>query len=347
MFESKNIYHYLFAFSLIIVANYVGSKFKQNFSEKSDEYELIKKYLLNESPLYGFNKPKIWIHSKYEINARKWKDFNSRNSTDLNQPYLHLTIKSIVDHCGDDFHICLIDDDTFSKLIPSWDVDVASVAEPMKTRLREIGLLQLIYIYGGMVVPNSFLCSKNLKDLYYDGVYANKPFVCESVNRTNNVVAQKQKLLFIPDTYFMGCNKNDPVILQFIDYLKSRNNNPHFTSEFEFLGDSSQWCIKSIEKHDMNLIGGQQIGIKTQNRKPILLEDLFEEKYLDLDKKVYGIYIPANEVLRRNKYQWFTVLSKDEIMNSNLAIVKYIKASIVDANNEYFRPTTIHTAISI
>ena len=61
MFDSKNMYHYLFAFSLIMTASYVGNTFKQNFSERTnDEYELIKKYLLNDSPLYGFNKPKIW-----------------------------------------------------------------------------------------------------------------------------------------------------------------------------------------------------------------------------------------------------------------------------------------------
>jgi hypothetical protein len=47
-----------------------------------DEYEMVKQYLLNESPLYGYNRPKIWIHSKYEVNSRKWKSFYSRNSTE-------------------------------------------------------------------------------------------------------------------------------------------------------------------------------------------------------------------------------------------------------------------------
>jgi hypothetical protein len=135
MFSSKNISHYVVTGATILVASYFLNKYKQNF-ETNDEYDLIKKYLLNESPLYGYNRPKLWIHTKYEINARKWKDFYSRNSTDLNQPYLHLTIKTIVNHCGDDFNICLIDDDTFSKLIPSWDVDLSTVAEPMRAHFR-------------------------------------------------------------------------------------------------------------------------------------------------------------------------------------------------------------------
>ena len=58
------------------------------------------------------------------------------NSTDLNQPYLHLVIQSIIDKCGDDFHICLIDDESFSKLIPSWNVDITNMADPHKQLFR-------------------------------------------------------------------------------------------------------------------------------------------------------------------------------------------------------------------
>lgn len=125
---------------------------------------MIKNYLLNESPLYGYNRPKLWIHSKYEINSRKWKDFYSRNTTDLNQDYIHLTIKTIINHCGEDFNICLIDDDSFGKLLPNWDVDLMNMAEPRKSNYRAMGMAQLIYVYGGMTLPNSFVCLKNLKD---------------------------------------------------------------------------------------------------------------------------------------------------------------------------------------
>ena len=113
MFSSNQITQYLMLFGVIIVAGYFGNSFNQKFQNK-DEYDLIKQYLLNESPLYGFNRPKLWIHSKYEVNARKWKDFYSRNTTDLNQPYIHLTIKTIINHCGNDFNVCLIDDESFS-----------------------------------------------------------------------------------------------------------------------------------------------------------------------------------------------------------------------------------------
>ena len=336
MFSSNNINHYIFAAGVIFVVSYFASNMKQSF-ESNDEYEIIRKYLLNDSPLYGYNRPKLWIHSKYEINARKWKDFYSRNTTDLNQPYIHLTIKTFVNHCGEDFNVCLIDDDSFSKLLPSWDIDLANVAEPMKSHFRNLGLMQILYFYGGMVAPNSFLCIKNLKSFYDEGISGNKPFVCEAVNRTMNIEKQKHKLLFIPDLYFIGAVKNDPTILELVEYLKHRNKSPHFSCETDFVGDSSQWCLEAIQKQKLNLVGGEKIGVKTQDRKTILLENLMEEEYLNLSPSAVGIYIPAEEILIRPKYQWFAVMPAEQILKTNMIISKYLMASIADTTNEYHK----------
>ena len=348
MFDSKNINHYLFAFGLILVASFFGNRFKHAF-ESNDEYEMIRQYLLNESPLYGFNKPKLWIHSKYEINARKWKSFQSRNSTDLNQPYLHLTIKTIINHCGDDFNVCLIDDETFSNLIPSWDINVNLLAEPMKSHYRELGMANLLYLYGGLVVPNSFICTKNLKSLYDATISNGQPFVCENLNKSVNLAKQKHKMLFTPNGFFMGASKNNEAIRELIDYLQKRNKNPHFSSEVEFLGETQQCYIEMINAQKMTLIGGELIGLKTNKRKPILLDDLMGDAYLDLSPNSLGIYIPADELLIRTKYQWYTVLPTDDVLRASPIISKYIMASIVDTSDEYHnsKKSEIRSVISI
>ena len=346
MFSSKNISTYAITITVILAASYLASKFNQSF-QNNDEYDMIKKYLLNDSPLYGFNRPKIWIHSKYEINARKWKDFQSRNTTDLNQPYLHLTIKTIINHCGEDFNICLIDDESFSKLIPSWDIDLNKVAEPMKSQFRQMGMAQLVYYYGGMVLPNSFLCIKNLKSFYENGIANSRPFVCEQVNHTTNLKNQKFKLLFVPDLYVMGAVKNDPTILELIEYLKARNKTTLFNSEPEFVGDTSQWCLDAIKTQKLNLVGGELIGVKTQARKTILLENLMEEEYLDLSQKAVGIYIPADEILKRPKFQWFSVLSSEEVLKTNAIGSKYLMASILDSTDEYKKSSEIPSVVAL
>jgi hypothetical protein len=339
MFDTKTTTHYLFIFGLIIVASYFGNSFKQAFAPKNDEYEMIRKYLLNDSPLYGFNKPKLWIHSKYEINSRKWKSFQSRSSNDLNQPYLHLTIKTIINHCGEDFNVCLIDDESFSNLIPSWDIKVNLVAEPMKSHYRELGMANLLYLYGGLVVPNSFICMKNLKEMYSHCIQSNQPFVCENVNHAVNLAKQTKKMLFTPNSFFMGAPKNNETIRAYIEYLKIRNQNPHFNSEVEFLGQTQQWFIEAIQKQQLTLVGGEMIGVKTIKRKAILLDDLMSDNYLDLDPNTFGLYIPADELLIRTKYQWYAVLSADAVLQASPIISKYIMASIVDTSNEYHNQT--------
>jgi len=346
LFSSKNTSTYFFTLGIVFVASYFANKFKQNF-ETNDEYELIKKYLLNDSPLYGHNRPKIWIHTKYEVNARKWKDFYSRNTTDLNQPYIHLTIKTIIDQCGKDFNICLIDDESFSKLLPSWDVDLNKVAEPNKAHLRELGILQLIYFYGGMTVPNSFVCTKNLKQLYETGIAWNKPFVCENINRNTNLLKSKGNKLFSPDLSFVGASKTDPVILELIEYIKSRNSSGHYSNQNEFIGDLSYWCETAIQNQKMNLQGAELIGVKNNQGKQILLENLMEEAYIQFHPDSYGILIPADEILRRPKYQWFAVLSSEAVLNTNAIVSKHLLSSIADSEDMYKQDNELRSVVTI
>lgn len=335
MFDKKYTKQYIIAIILVVFASYVGNAFKDKFTDNSEqEYDMIKQYLLSDSPLYGSNKPKLWIHSKYEINARKWLDFQSRNSNKLNQPYLYLSIQSIIDHCSQDFHVCLIDDETFSKLIPGWDVHVSTLADPVKTDLRELGLLKLLHIYGGIVVPDSFVCTRSLIDLYNDCVSNDKPFMIEDINK-HTTMNSETRPLFMANTHFMGAVKQHPIIELLITLMSNKTKNGQFTNEYHFTGEEKTVIKNIIQGGKINLIDGKLIGIKNTKNKPILLEDLLEEKFLDISKDYYGIYIPKDDILKRTKYQWFSVITTQELLNSNLAIVKYIKASMVDSSHIY------------
>ena len=327
MSASDEALYYLFVAGAIVASTYFGLTWGTN---KATDYASIKHYMLNESNLHGYDKPKIWIHSKFEYNSRKWLCFHSRSSYDLNQPYIHLTIRSIIEHCGDDFHICLIDDNTFSKLLENWDIDLNTVAEPMRTRYREIGMLELVHQFGGLVLPNSFVCLKSLKDVYYTGTEGGRPFVCESVNRTTDMLTQKGINMFNPSSYIMGAQKHNSVVKEYIQYLKHINQNLHFSSDQEFIGQTSQWCVHRIRGGDMNLVGGETVGIKTASGKPVLLDNLMEEEYLALSPYLVGIYIPEDELLARTKYQWFAVMPVANILQTNTILSKYIKMAMVD-----------------
>jgi hypothetical protein len=234
-------------------------------------------------------------------------------------------------------------------LIPSWEIDLSKIAEPFRSQYRQLGMMEIIYYYGGMTVPNSFLCMKNLKSLYDEGIKGGNPFVMEKINRSMNVLSNSKdgKKLFVPSISFMGAPKNNPTILEFVKMLKTRSQNPHFTNEYEFLGDTSQIASSFILKNEMNIINGQLIGIKNQKNKPILLEDLMEEEFLELDSNCYGIYIPNSAVLNRPKYEWFAVMEISELLMSNLSIVKYMKASIIDTIDEYSKSNEMKSVTAI
>ena len=333
MFENKNLTRISLIAAGALLLSFFATKMndKNAKNESKEDYEKIQNYLLNESPLYGHNRPKLWIHSKYEVNARQWKDFQSRNTTNLNQSYLHLTIKSVLNYNSQDFNICLIDDDSFRKLIPTWDVDLVNMADPMKSQFRELGMLMCSYYYGGMIIPNSFICLRNLLPLYEKYTYGNQLFVTEKINRINNIQQGTNMYSMIPDTYICGAEKENELMLELINDLQNRLKSAHFQQEDDFKGFVSTWCLQKLKIGKVVVVDGKEVGVKTTKNKPILLEDLMEEDYLDVGKYCYGIYVPGDEVLKRTKYNWLCTMSEDEILASRIAISKYLKVSNVDS----------------
>lgn len=305
---------------------YFGNQIKSKYTSENFlyEYKLVKEYVLNESPIYSHSKPKIWIHTKYELNARKWRDFGTRNTTDLNQPYLHLTIQSMIRHCGNDFHILLIDDDSFPKLLDDWSYDLSSMHGKEKDIYRQYALAKMIWKYGGILVPNSYLCLHSLLPVWNQYAHTKKPFVFEMPNRTSGMEVNRN---FVPDMTFLGCGEsNNEKMMEFLNFLYKRVSEVHKSAENEFEGDIPSWLHIAVHRGIFDLISGDVIGVKTNKRnKPICIEDWMEEKDIDLSEKCCGIFIPAEEILRRPKYQWFASLHTTDILKSNMILSKYMR----------------------
>ena len=308
---------------LIIILMGVGFVYRRyiNKYETDDElqqYNLIKKYLLNDSSITRSKKPIIWIHVPYEYNARKWQSFGSRSSLDLNLPYQNLTIRSIIDH-NPNFHICLIDDNSFNNLLPGWTIDINKVGEPQKNNVRKLGLLKLLYIYGGMIVPSSFLCLRNLEIFYDESIRNNKPFVVEN---KCDIFTGDNVLNMIPDANFIGAPKNNNVIEQFCKFTENLISTD-YTDETRFLGDFNKWCIHAVSTKQMNLVSGSLVATKDTNGNPIKAEDLLREGYLDISDGIVGIYIPGNQILSHSSLSWFCYLKEDKILTSKFILSKY------------------------
>ena len=93
---------------------YKKLKLDEDINTSDYYYKMVNQYLLTDKSLGINTKPLLWIHLHNDntiipdVNSRFWINFKSRNTKEFNQPYQYLTIKSIIDKCGDDFNILFI-----------------------------------------------------------------------------------------------------------------------------------------------------------------------------------------------------------------------------------------------
>ena len=59
----------------------------------------------------------------------------------------------------------------------------------------------------------------------------------------------------------------------------------------------------------------------------VVIDELLGSSYINFSDNIVGIYIPADEVLRRTKYEWFARLSNDQLLESDIIVAKHILLS--------------------
>lgn len=305
-------------------------KLKKNEDTNTNGYyhAMIEKYLLNKDDLGINQKPILWVYLQNdnpitpEVNSRFWINFGSRLTTNFNQPYQKLTIQSIIDKCKDDFNICLIDDNAFKVLLPEWGVNLNNMAQPIKSHMHLIALSSLLYSYGGLLVPSSFICFKSFKDIYEKMVFADKMLVGNFQNLTAN---EKLNTNVIPYPILMGCKAANPVMKAFVDHLVILNSTD-FTAEMDFLGKANLWLHNSIVNNKTISLCGKLLGTQKRDGSLVHVEELTQSSFIDLDDNAYGLYIPWNQLINRINLQWFVRLSPEQVVKSNTMIGKYILA---------------------
>ena len=268
-------------------------------------------------------KPILWVHVPYEYNSRNWLSFGSRSSFELNQPYLYLTMRSIIRQCDKSFTICIIDDASFKKLIPGWNINMMTISDPILSKMRMLGIAKLMYIYGGLLCPLSFVCLKDLSGLYIKGTRGNKMFTCEMIDRNSTSVDMD----FFPGLNFYGAPKECEMVLSLVNYIQ-RIISTDYTAESRFLGDFNRWCQQHIEQGRINLIDGMEIGVKSVEGKQIVIDDLMSNHYLKICPYAYGIVIPSEEILNRRKFEWFARLSEKQVLQSDTIIGNYLLVAV-------------------
>ncbi len=319
-FTLNRIVHYLIFLIILISVGILYSRYMKTDEKyaREENMRLIRRYLLNESPLAASKKPIIWIHVQNEVNARNWL-VSTGNTRGLNQPYLHLTIGSIIKHCGGSFNVCLIDDNSFSKLLPDWEVNVEVLPSPMKEHTRQLAMAKLLYRYGGIIVPASFACFTDLTQLK-----SQMPFVGLCRNRGMNNSMDSGRKTFFPSTDFMGAEKEDPEILKLVSMLQVNNSRDFTGGESDFVGKTGIWLYNEIGAGRISGLDAKIIGCADSSGEAILLDDLMSSKHIDLSTDAVGVYIPADELLLRRTYGWFVRMSEEQVTQNPSAAARFI-----------------------
>ena len=315
----KYIIYFIILTSIGMLYDKYKKKYLPSDTDKNDK--MIKEFLLNDS-LLSNNKPIMWIHTSYNINSRQWPSFYSRHTKTLNEPYIQACVESLVKHCGNSFHICLIDNNSFSKLLPDWSIDINRLANPLKAHMERLGLARLLCNYGGFIVPNSVIALKDLSDVFNDALSKTDAFVVEGINRTKT----NDISLFIPNSKIMGCVKNSKNMQNYLKYLETLVSTD-FTEAMDFEGTTNKWLYKETKEGRITLLNGKLFGIRNKEECPVSVEQLLQNSFVKFNSEMVGLYLPNDEILLRTKYGWFSRMSKKQVMESNTIAGKYMLIS--------------------
>lgn len=320
----RSALNYGVGFIILLTAGILYERWreKDEMQQKIDDYELIKQYLITESVIAKCEKPILWVPLEFAYNARYWQSFGSRSSMCMNKPYFSLCIRSIIEKNSDDFQVCLIDDATFNKIIPGWTTQIENLPDPIKQHMRYLALCKTLYYYGGMVLPPSLICLKNMYAMYSIGLSKTEMFSCELISRSN----VSSITTFFPSMKIMGCVKESIVMESFINYLETAVSGD-YTSELEFTGGPEKWLYNAAKDNKLLIVNGNLIGVKDIYGKPVALESLLGDIDIKFSKKMRCIYIPADELTLRTSYNWFDRLSAKQVLQSDTLIGKYLLAS--------------------
>ena len=215
------MYKLYILFILIIVS--ISYLVYNNYNNLYDQDKILFKgelidvttFFFSDSYLKQSKNRKLWIHIPFEKNSRKWINFGSRTSTDLNLAYMTLCVKSIIDHCGENYDIFIIDDTNFSNLLND-DIDMSKLSGALKEKYRELSMLKVLYNYGGVILPPSLFLKNSIKRIDNPNIW----YVSEIGNQFN-----VSYLPTYPTQLLMGSNKHNDQLIEYITHYSENIKN--------------------------------------------------------------------------------------------------------------------------
>jgi hypothetical protein len=315
-------YKLLGVFAGVTLIGYLYDRYnmKQLKEREVDEYDIVRKHLLGEKTLHLEQyKPTIWVHISYERNSRNWSSFYSRNSNDINIPYVYSVLSNLIKYCSFDFNVCFVNDSSFKRLLPNWNHDLSKVSGPSQYLLRELGMSKILHMYGGMKLNTNCLVTNELKTLYDTMLSEKDMFVGEL--KTEGVLFSKMQTF--PSHHIMGCKKNSVVMKNYCDYLSNMIGRD-YTDESRFSGELDKKLHTYITNKECELIPAHLLGVVDGENKLVDVDRLMDNQFIPLNMNMKMLYVDLEHIKSRTKYGWFLRQSKEQILENKNVIAEFI-----------------------
>jgi hypothetical protein len=305
------LYVFIVVLFCVLIHKYYKKKYDNNVIEFKKENVDIDVYFFSELYLKKSKNRKLWIHLPFEKNSREWESFGTRTSHKLNLAYMSLCIKSIIDWCGQTYDIIIYDDTNIPALLPNAQVDLMKLSGTLLDKYRELCKLEILYAYGGIMVPPSLFLRKNIKGIDDPKLW----YVCETYN-DNNVSYSN----LMHSTQLMGSNAENGELSKYINIYSSELKK-------DFV-ENHNFDMNYFKTNNIPYIDGRLIGTKTRYNDKISIEDLMSNKKIILDKQHIGLYIPHEQLMKRRVYNWYCKLSEEEVLKCQVFISYYMLSTM-------------------
>lgn len=305
---------------ILYVAAFLVIMFLSAFNEKylapsSGKQDLAESFLFKDDHLFKKSLPFIWIPVKHVPNARCWLSWGGRTTNMVNQPYMNLAVKTVIDRCGGSFNVAIIDDITFEKILPGWSIDLSQVSEPHRSTLRNLALCKVLFRYGGLVIPPSFVCKRNLKDMFYRLAMTGKCIFGECRNKAFSDPPEFSH----SSMDIMGCAKgcrHMQSIIRKVEILASSDT----SGELVFDGTMNEIAANAVKQGDANRLEAEFLGVRDKEGRPVTLDALMSDEVIKFRDDCLGVLIPDDELLESIKYGWFVRMDIDQVLKSKTNI---------------------------
>lgn len=293
---------------IVLRHNHIKKLNEEKMRIARGEYLDINKYFYDADNLRESKRRKLWVHVPFVKNARVWESFGSRNSYELNLPYMTLCIKSIVDTCSEYYDIIIFDDTNMNDILKDMDIDLSKISGSLLDKYREICMMKILYEYGGIMLPPSLCLKQSIANIDNEDTW----YVIDSYNyQSDNLKTM------LPTTIVTGSDQHNKQLKKYIEYLEE--------IALKDFGESSiHYSANYFLKNNIPVLDGALIGIRDYKNNPISLDQLMSSKDLMLRSDNIGLYMPHEELLHRKTYQWYCYLSEKDVLEANVAFSYYL-----------------------